>query len=320
MTKKKPTKQKPAKKKTANKKRASKKRLRTVPEAIALLDNPEFVEDAYKVFELSLMWTASKYAGEEWKIPESQLSDEERVQFEEISRAFIQKWWVFPPPFPELLNLFPKWHQTNAIMTGNWGIIPVFPWTREDEIKEEARRIRRAIGKRHRDAMDNERRRTIALWLWLHRNPDGSQMFSNSDIARYVLEKKSGLRRPTTAEAIGRLDPEREEVLLRKFKQICMEEGIEADESYQKAQRRVYRHARGSEAPAAAAVRQALQRDSERREALFKDSEKPQPHDPISYAITMLIRAITYGPKDEEELIQCLSALNEAILDYPTVI
>jgi len=313
------TKKKPSKKKAATKKPTPNKKRPTVPEVIALLENEKFLEDTRKVHSLTTQFFESHYYGEEWKIPGAEISDENRTLFEEIGKAFVSKWGIFPPPYSELLDPHPKRAQGDAIITGNWGIIPVFPWTTVKEIQEEARRIRRAIDKRHLDTIDNERRDMIARWLWLHRRADGSQFFSNTEIARHVWGRKTGLRRPTKAEAIARLDPVEEEALFRQFRQLYMEQGVEERDARRQAERRVYRRARGPEAPAAAAVRQALRRDMKRREAFQRDYEIPQPRDPISYALTMLIRTIIFGPKDEEEIGQRLLALHEAIRDYPPV-
>lgn len=320
MVKKKPkTKKKTTKKKATTKKPTPRKRRPIVPEVIAFLDNGEFLEDSREVNRLAALLIESRFEGEEWNIPGAELSVEDHGLFEEMGKAFIGKWGILPPVDSKLLDPHPKRPQVDTIITGNWGLIPVFPWTTVKEIQGEARRIRRAIGKRHRDTKDSERRDMIARWLCLQRRADGSRLFSDKEIARHVWGRKTGLRRPTKAEAIDRLDPLEEETLLRQFKHYFMEQGLEERDARRQAERRVYRRARGSEAPAVAAVRQALRRDKKRREAFQRDFEIPQPRDSISYALTMLIRTIMFGPKDEDETRQRLLALHEAIRDYPPV-
>jgi hypothetical protein len=62
---------------------------------------------------------------------------------------FSQKWDAWPA-IDWGLFVPARW-DLGAILTGQWGAVPVFPWTTDTELLRAARRVRRRIGKRHRD-------------------------------------------------------------------------------------------------------------------------------------------------------------------------
>jgi hypothetical protein len=181
---------------------------------------------------------------------------------------FVRKWKALPLWEMELTEPDPRRRIALAIQSGRWGVIPVFPRTTAHDITRQARVIRRAIGKQHRDAAGT-RRAAVASWLQMHG-------VARRDIARDVWNRRSGLRRPTTSEAIARLSEEEERTLTARFG---------------RAHRRVYRAARGSEARAVSMIRKAVTRHDEATARFTEDLLSPKARDPLGSLLTAIFQA-----------------------------
>ena len=108
-------------------------------------------------------------------------------------------------------------------------------------------------------------------------------------------------------------------------------EGIEETKAREKSERivrqaRAFRKAKGSETPASASLRKAINRYLDDREAATQALMSPTQDDPISYPITMLSRLYASPPpmnEEEEkqrmsERLSYLEGLIDALRLYPT--
>src|SRR5262249_2058451 len=193
-------------------------------------------------------------------------------QFEEqvIARAqpFRDRWGVWPPQTGELLDPDPRRRAVEAIASGNWGIVLLFPWTTDREIHACIKKIRSTISKWHKDSLDFH---TAQLERWLEECGAG---FGRKAIVRAVRRRTKALHRPTTSQAFARADretPGRPDELFEKYQQQYRELGIDETAAYTLANQRVERALRGSEAPAHAALRMAGSRYRNRLKELNAD-------------------------------------------------
>ena len=97
-----------------------------------------------------------------------------------------------------------------------------------------------------------------------------------------------------------------EERLLRKH--------LERGHSYHEAEQLVLKRARGSEAPAAVAVRVASERYFKERTKLNADLQTPRMVDARSHALTLLFRAVS-EQATEDELRQRVEAVQQAFVN-----
>jgi hypothetical protein len=119
------------------------------------------------------------------------------------------------------------------------------------------------------------------------------------------LGRRHGLRRPTKEEAIRALPEEREQQLI--------EQATERGLTYNQAEQQLVRQARGSEAPASAMVRMAEARETARVNQLNRDLAVPVVSEPLSAAITALIRTLDDQQADAEVRVKA-RALHRALL------
>jgi hypothetical protein len=205
--------------------------------------------------------------------------------YEEKAVSFYEKWGVLPPMTVDLLDeneSLQGQRGAHILGTGTWGLIPVFPWTTQDEVKEALKRIQRKIPRGHTDTKEQRRRAQIASWLGTHTDAKGRPI-PRTEIARVVWSRKSGLRRPSKAQAIARLPEDRETKWLSDF----IAQGIPRGE----AGRRVYRRARGAEAKASSQVRTALARYGRGLQTSLAFLGQPKECDPAAFALTKALRA-----------------------------
>jgi hypothetical protein len=207
-----------------------------------------------------------------------------------LREPFVARWGVPPPPTRELVDPDSRRQAVEAIGSGGWGMIPVFPWTRDREMHTPVRTIRRRTHRQHQDALD---RGFAQRADWLQ-----DCGFDLSTIARVVYERSTGLRRPTTTQAIARTPDEREIQIRREYKRQAEKRGIPADTIARWVDQRVYRRLRGSEARASAAVRMASRRYLERIERLNERLASPTKSEPVSYALTKLLEAVLNNKSD----------------------
>lgn len=258
----------------------------SIRSVLALLENPSFCDEA-----LHLLQEIAAFASTE-------VSDQRREGFVlEKTTPFVEKWGVPPPPASTLVNPDPAQPLAAAIMSGRWGMLPIFAWTTDREIRTAIQHIRRVVGKQHQDA-ESGRRAQMARWLEVC-----GLGFSRSAIAGAVWGRRHGLRRTSKARAIAQL-PEKVE---REWYQAYLAQGRSPEE----ADRLIAKRARGSEAPARATVRMAERRYEQQTERLNTALATPVSSEPVSEALTMLYRA---EPQDGAEIGRGLTALKNALI------
>jgi hypothetical protein len=214
-----------------------------------------------------------------------------------LGERFRVTWGVLPPPAVLLVDPDPCRRIVEAMGAGRWGLILVFPWTTDAEIQAQSKAIRKVARKRHHDAQE-EHRAQCAEWL-------EAGGFSRPQVAKAVWGRRHGLRRPTREEAIESLTEEREQQLIKE----ATEHGL----SYSHAEQQLLRQARGSEAPASAMVRMAEARETARVNQLNRDLATPVVSEPLSAAITALIRALDDQQADSEVRVKA-RAVHRALL------
>ena len=181
------------------------------------------------------------------------------------------------------------------ILIGRWGLISVFPRTTDAEIFAQARQIRRRVGKRDRDALAHER---AVLSRWLETNG-----IPRREILRLLGWREDGSHRPTVAAALAHLSEEEE-----AEESATMRDLLKSGMPYWAAERRVLRKFQGSEAPAAGMIRQIQWRFDAWRRAVEAALVTPTSADPVSFALTRVLRA-RYLTRDLPELTRALQAL-----------
>ncbi len=247
----------------------------TIPQMAALLDNPHFCADARAVNEKARRLNERAPTQREW-------ARAWPVFCKRVVAPFVRKWGAFPPT-PGLIKPDPQRKVVFALLTGGWGLIPVFPWTSQKEIQQRASKIRKAVGKLHKDSV-NRRRALIAQWLRMHENPKPPTRPTRSEIAGVVWGRRTGLQRPSREQAIETFPESRETELLRRY----TAQGL----SYTAVEERIHRAARGSEARATAAVRMAETRLAREEQEFQKALQSPHRYDDCGYFLTLLLREV----------------------------
>src|SRR5713101_6544623 len=124
--------------------------------------------------------------------------DEQREAFvSQQTSPFVEKWGVPPPHAPSLVDPDPARPFADAIMSGRWGIVAVFGWTTDLEIRAAIKRIRSVVRKRHQDAQIAPLAQQ-ARWL------EGCG-YSRPEIASAVWGRRKGLRRRSKEQAMAGL-------------------------------------------------------------------------------------------------------------------
>jgi hypothetical protein len=253
---------------------------------LELLENPAFCEEALQLIQEIAAFAATAPG------------DRQQVAFVlEKTTPFVEKWGVPPPHAGALVNPTPARAVADAIMSGRWGVLPIFAWTTDREIRTALQRIRRVVRKQHQDA-ETARRAQLARWL-----EACGLGFSRPAIAGAVWGRRRGLRRRSKAQALDQL-PEKVE---REWYEAYLAQG----RSSQQAERLTMKRARGSEAPASATVRMAERRYEQDLERLNATLASPVSSEPVSAALTRLYRA---DRDDPAELGRALSALRNALI------
>src|SRR5437879_1820974 len=155
---------------------------RSVEEVLDLLKDPEFCADAGRII--------AEVAAIAEQAPNAQ-DGQPRVGQLGQAFAFLERWGVPPPTSGELVNPDPRRRFVDAIASGRWGVVPIFPWTTNQQIKTSIKKIHPVIRKQHKDALVN---RHVQLVRWLE-----TIGFERPTIARAVFGRRKGLRRPTKA-------------------------------------------------------------------------------------------------------------------------
>jgi hypothetical protein len=277
----------------------------TLQDLVKLLDNRSFISDSHLFHK--------KYIDQFRKT--AQIPGEWERQWPAFSkdalRPFIKKWGAYPPDKHLLAS--PKRYKAHyAVMTGLWGIIPVYPWTTCKEIEERARQIHRVIGRKHESFLE-DRRAHIAEWLSRYRNAITGKPPRTSDIATVVWGRTVGLTRSSKSKGLSKLSVQQEMALMKTF--------IAKGMSYKAAERLVYKRAQGTEAPASAMVRMARRRTKHDLAELMREARYPTKSDRLGHALTMLLRELLllpykpYTPPDIEVIYEKAAKLGNALLD-----
>jgi hypothetical protein len=236
----------------------------TIEEALALLENPDFRKDTFRV--LQRVVELRKKAVDPNTVPR---------EVERLGMEFEKRWGILPPTTGEVLDQDPRRWISDSVAAGQWGVLLVTPLTTNRQIRDAIQRIRRVVHKRHQDALVRSRAQLVQ-WL--------ETAFSRPMIARAVFGRRTGLRRPTKAQAIAQVSDDRQTKLFAYYESAGL--------SYREAEQRVYKILRGSEALASATIRMSERRYARRLERLIPALERPAKSEPVSHALTMLFRAL----------------------------
>jgi hypothetical protein len=190
---------------------------------------------------------------------------------ERIRNEFKNAWGV-TPPHSLMLNATAPRAEAEAILTGRWGLIRVFPWISEADVVRDFKRIRSAIGKAERRG---EPARRVALAAWLMDNG-----YTAPEIAGALFNRTTGLKRVSRRKAArsGKAN-----AILQKL----MEDGLE----YKRAEARAISMVQGNEAPAAPSVRMKVHRYRQSLAEYATARLRPLEADPMSACVMRLLRA-----------------------------
>lgn len=238
---------------------------RSIEEVLDLLKDPDFCADAARTIMKAAATTVRPLSAKK-----------RQMRVEQLGRLFLNRWGVPPPTTGELLDPDPRRRFVDAIASGRWGVVLLLPWATNRRIQVNIRNIRSVIRKQHRDALIY---RHAQLVRWLE-----AIGFDRPTIARAVFGRRTGLRRPTKAQVIARTSEHHERQLYEQYRGLGLTE--------KQIEQKIYKTLRGSEAPASAAVRMAEQRYVARLESLNKHLARPVQSEPLSYALTILFRAL----------------------------
>jgi len=259
--------------------------MKSITTVLALLENQEFCDEGLHLIREIATFVASSP------------SDSVRDAFvSQRTIPFVEKWGVPPPHAPALVDPDPARPFSDAVMSGKWGIVPIFAWTTDLEIRRAIRRIRGVVRKMHRDAQITHRAQK-ARWL-------EDCGYPRPAIASAVWGRRKGLRRHSKEQAMAGLPEDVEREWYEKYLGQGREPRV--------AERLIYKRAQGSEAPASATVRMAEHRYEEDLTRLNAALAAPVPSEPISAALTMLYRV-----DDPAEVRRGLVALRKALVPPP---
>jgi hypothetical protein len=231
----------------------------TIDEALALLRDPQFSVGCVNFF---LARDLKAHDGSH-VIP--------REQVKEFLGVFVDYWGVLPPMTRhagvlEQEDARSRRRPAAAILDGQWGLVPIFPWTTDSELAAVVRRIRRQIGKEHVNRDDA--RDGLADWLDLNGFPHA-----------LIAEAVYG-RRQTARER-------RQQKLKRmRLEQRALRALMKSGMLYRTAHRRATKGVGSVESKAAAMVRVRVARFRAR-----SDHQARGPGNDVAQATTALLRA-----------------------------
>jgi hypothetical protein len=235
--------------------------------------------------------------------PEWEAFEKDRVvPFAQKWRAWpAMDWWLVLPRQPRA----ERTDEVLMMLTGEWGLIPVFPWTTDAHVLARTRQIRRRVGKRHRDSVARHRG-PLARWLETNGIP-------RREIPRLLGWQEGTEKRPMVVHGPeAGFEHEHDPEAGFEHEQGVMQSLKKRGLSHQAAERRVLHQFRGSEAPAAGRLRQMQWRFDTWRRAAEAALVTPTEADPVSFAVTRALRA-RYLTGDLRELTRALQALVPAL-------
>ena len=225
-----------------------------------------------------------------------------RIELARVCLPFVERWGVLPPPDVQLVSK--RARSVLAAYGGRWGIIAIYPWTRQGEVLSSFRQIganlrRSGTPGEHRDA-EGKRRAYLARYLRLNG-------FSNAEIAEAVWDRHDHLRLPRWADITADDESEtQEEKLMTQYRAEGMPRSTAA--------RRVRRRMRGgSEARARAQVRMTISRLLKTEGWWVTRAMKMHQGDTAGHRLTEFIRAALAREDSEtirQRAIHLLTALS----------
>jgi hypothetical protein len=191
---------------------------------------------------------------------------------QQASKEILEPFWYHYRAMPALQFLPVYYRQGFSVVTGHWGVVPVYPWTKDTEINVAVRRIRRAI-KQTRGDVERDKRAALGWWLKFHG-------FTARAIATALGTPNAGERSrdPTTR-----------------------------------------RPAEGSEPPIDAWVRISRQRMKESHAQLHEAMRSPTRIDPLTDAITAVLRVGVFRPATFEDLAAAVARLHDLLVIRPVL-
>jgi hypothetical protein len=219
---------------------------------LRLFDDPEFWRDTFACY------------GAVGDVVEQGLSDEAIQQaWQEIRKPFRHHYHAEPA-----LQFLPvHYRQGFSAVAGHWGVVPVYPWTKDDEIKAAVRSIRKKIGQTRGDA-EKQKHAALGVWLKLHG-------FTAAEVA-------AALGTPSAGDRPRDL--------------------------------RTQRPVAGSEPPLDAWLRVTRGRLREVHARLQADFREPVSVDPLTDALTAVLRCGVFpGPANLEDLAAAVARLHDVL-------
>jgi hypothetical protein len=239
-----------------------KKPLLSVDRMKALLEDPAFKEACDQLF------TATSGRG-----PTKQEIEE-----------FFQVWGVLPPRNIGIFN--PRGRPgAGAILSGQWGLIPVFPWTTQGDVLGAFVKLQDALPREHRDAARREHghnarpRLDVAEWLRSNGVPAGRYLYADK-IDRDIQADAQELQREARGYHKGEAESSR----------------------------------RGYETAAEDTARRVVARYDAEQLAEQRAIKAPRNCDELSYAVTLLLHAAYLPTPDKPNITQSIARLGTKLL------
>lgn len=238
---------------------------------IGLLKNKHFMNDSRAYYEVRYAYAGSGQQ-EEW--------NQERQHFiANVHIPFIHKWNATPASIV-LLTSPDHYRRYYAITSGQWGLIPVYPWTSRVDVEKQLKQIHISIGKRGKHFV-SDRNSHIATWLLQQTMPSGLPL-QLDEIVEAVWHQK---RRSTC------VSDEEEENLWRR-EQVLMQKYKSEGKDYSQAEKLVRAVSRKAESPASEKTRKVLARLKRDKRDLESSEGRHGKRTPLAFALTKLIHEL----------------------------
>jgi hypothetical protein len=119
---------------------------------LGVFDDPAFWRDTYA------------FVGAVGDVTEQALSDR---SFQNTWKEILKPFWYHYRAMPAVEFLSVYYRQGFCVMSGRWGVVPVYPWTKDDELKAAIHSIRKKIGQTRGDT-EKQKHAALGVWLKLH--------------------------------------------------------------------------------------------------------------------------------------------------------
>src|SRR5258708_4472056 len=103
---------------------------KSIPVVLALLENQAFCDEADHLIRELAAFAASSHTAKQRK-----------AFVIKQTVPFVRKWGVPPPQARALVNPDSARPVAEAIMSGRWGVVPIFAWTIDPDIRAAVQRI-----------------------------------------------------------------------------------------------------------------------------------------------------------------------------------